>query len=129
MVFRRTLRYRDDPGDPICGPHLQLYEDIFAESLEPMFLDRLELAKSNIPENKNGRIVYEKFVKPSVVDSRKIAAHYALRSLFGPHPEHERIYCYSVDLHDLAMNDTGRTKLAVGCARNHFGNHSGVGGT
>ena len=100
-----------------AGRTLQLYEDIFAESLEPMFLDRLELAKSNIPENKNGRIVYEKFVKPSVVDWRKIAAHYALRSLFEPHPEHERIYCYSVDLHDLAVNDTGRTKLAVGRAR------------
>jgi alpha-amylase/alpha-mannosidase (GH57 family) len=100
-----------------AGRTLQLYEDIFGESLEPMFLDRLELAKSNIPENKNGRVVYEKFVKPSVVNWRKIAAHYALRSLFEPYPEHERLYCYSVDLSDLTMNDTGRTKLAVGRAR------------
>src|SRR5499426_2982858 len=96
---------------------LQLYEQIFGESLEQTFLDRLELAKSNIPENKNGRVIYEKFVKPAVVDWRKVAAHYALRSLFEPYPEHERIYCYSVDLNDLDTNDTGRTKLTVGRAR------------
>ena len=30
---------------------IQLYEEIFEESLEPAFLERLELAKSNIPEN------------------------------------------------------------------------------
>jgi alpha-amylase/alpha-mannosidase (GH57 family) len=100
-----------------AGRTLQLYEDIFGESLEPMFLDRLELAKSNIPENKDGRVVYEKLVKPSVVNWRKIAAHYALRSLFEPHPEHERLYCYSVDLSDLTMSDMGRTKLAVGRAK------------
>jgi len=96
---------------------LQLYEQIFSESLEQTFLDRLELAKSNIPENKNGRVVYEKFVKPAIVDWRKVAAHYALRSLFEPYPEHERIYCYSVDLNDLDTNDTGRTKLTVGRAQ------------
>ena len=85
--------------------------------MEQTFLDRLELAKSNIPENKNGRVVYEKFVKPAIVDWRKVAAHYALRSLFEPYPEHERIYCYSVDLNDLDTNDTGRTKLTVGRAQ------------
>src|SRR5215471_15491248 len=100
-----------------AGRALQLYEDVYGQSLEPMFLDRLELAKSNIPENQDGRVVYEKFVKPSVVNWRKVAAHYALRSLFEPHPEQERIYCYSVDQIDLTMNDTGRTKLAVGCAK------------
>src|SRR5262245_38941081 len=100
-----------------AGRTLQLYEDIFGESLESTFLDRLELAKSNIPENKNGRVIYEKFVRPSVVDWRKIAAHYALRSLFELHPQHERMYCYSVDLNDLDTNDTGRTKLTVGRAQ------------
>ena len=47
-----------------------------------MFLDRLESAKSNIPEHKDGRIIYEKFVKPAMVDRQKVAAHYALISLF-----------------------------------------------
>jgi alpha-amylase/alpha-mannosidase (GH57 family) len=96
---------------------LQLYEDIFGESLEPMFLGRLEKAKSNVQENQDGRVIYGKFVKPAMVNWQKVAAHYALRSLFEPFPEHERIYCYSVDLKDLDIKDTGRTKLAVGRAR------------
>jgi alpha-amylase/alpha-mannosidase (GH57 family) len=100
-----------------AGRAVQLYEDIFAQSVEPMLLDRLELAKSNIPEHKNGRVVYEKFVKPCIVNWPKIAAHYALRSLFEPHTERERIYCYTVDLNDLSMKDAGRTKLIVGHAR------------
>jgi alpha-amylase/alpha-mannosidase (GH57 family) len=96
---------------------LQLYEDIFGESLEPIFVGRLENAKSNIPEHQDGRLIYEKLVKPAMVNRRKAAAHYALRSLFEPFAEHERIYCYSVHLEDLAIKDTGRTKLAVGRAR------------
>jgi alpha-amylase/alpha-mannosidase (GH57 family) len=100
-----------------AGRALQLYEDVFEQPLEPVFLDRLELARSNIPEHKNGRVVFEKFVKPSLVNWRTIAAHYALRSLFEPHPERERIYCYTVDLNDLNVDDTGRTKLIVGRAR------------
>lgn len=44
---------------------IQLAEDITSGSLEPEFLRRLEKAKSNIPELKNGRIVYERFVKPT----------------------------------------------------------------
>jgi alpha-amylase/alpha-mannosidase (GH57 family) len=100
-----------------AGRTLQLYEDIFAQSLEHLFLDRLEVAQSNIAENQNGRVVYERFVKPSVIDRGKIAAHYALRSLFEPHPEHERMYCYGVELSDLAIHDSGRNKLAVGRAK------------
>src|SRR5204862_5531127 len=57
---------------------LQLYEDIFGESIEPIFLDRLAAAKSNIPEHQNCRVIYEKFVKPAIVDRKKVAANYGL---------------------------------------------------
>jgi alpha-amylase/alpha-mannosidase (GH57 family) len=96
---------------------LQLYHEIFGDSLEAMFLDRLELAKSNIPEHKDGRVIYEKFVKPAMVDRRKVAAHYALLSLFE-HPEQEKkVYCYRVQLHDLQASEAGRSKLVVGKVR------------
>jgi alpha-amylase/alpha-mannosidase (GH57 family) len=95
----------------------QLYEDIFDESLEPAFLERLAFARSNISEHKDGRVVYEKFVKPAMIDWQKVAAHYALRSLFEPYPEHERIYCYSVGLIDLVTEDNGHTRLTVGRAQ------------
>jgi alpha-amylase/alpha-mannosidase (GH57 family) len=96
---------------------IQLYEEIFGESVEPAFLEKLEMAKSNIPENRDGRVIYEKYVKPAMVDRRKVAAHYALSSMFEPYPEHARVYCYEVDLEDFRASEAGRAKLVVGRAR------------
>jgi alpha-amylase/alpha-mannosidase (GH57 family) len=96
---------------------LQLFEEIFGESLEPEFLNRLELAKSNIPEHKDGRVIYEKFVKPAVVDREKVAAHYALSSLFESYPDNGRVYCYFVSREDFQFNEAGRSRLAVGRVR------------
>ena len=96
---------------------LQLYESVFSESIEPMFLDRLAAAKSNIPEHGDGRRIYEKFVRPAMVDRKKVAAHYALISLFEPFPPETRVYCYKVQLEDSQRAEAGRSKLAVGRAR------------
>jgi hypothetical protein len=96
---------------------LQLYEDIFGETIEPAFLSHLEIAKSNIPENKDGRVIYEKFVKPAMVDRQKVAAHYGLMSLFEAYPPESKIYCYKVQLEDSERIESGRSKLAVGRAR------------
>src|SRR6185312_1064945 len=45
---------------------LQLARELGAENIEPHFLEILEKAKSNIPENQNGRVIFDKFVKPAV---------------------------------------------------------------
>jgi len=95
---------------------IQLYQEIFGDSLEGLFLDRLELAKSNIPEHKDGRTIYEKFVKPAMVDREKVAAHYALLSLFEQPEEEAKVYCYRVRLLDLQTSEAGRAKLVVGRA-------------
>jgi len=100
-----------------AGRTLQLYEELYGQSLESDFLGRLEHAKSNIPEHRDGRVIYEKFVKPSMIDRRKVAAHYALSSLFTPYPERDRVYCYTVERQDVQMTETGRAKLTVGRAR------------
>jgi alpha-amylase/alpha-mannosidase (GH57 family) len=96
---------------------IQLYQEIFGDSLEDLFLDRLELAKSNIPEHKDGRTIYEKFVKPAMVNREKVAAHYALLSLFEQPQEETKVYCYRVHLEDLQSSEAGRAKLVVGRAR------------
>ena len=95
---------------------IQLYHEIFGETIEPAFLERLELAKSNIPEYQNGRVIYEKFVRPAMVDRRKVAAHYALISLFENHPDETKVYCYRVKTEDMSSIETGRSKLVVGRA-------------
>jgi alpha-amylase/alpha-mannosidase (GH57 family) len=96
---------------------IQLYQEIFGEPLEPMFLDRLELAKSNIPEHKDGRVIYEKFVRPAMVDRQKVTAHYALISLFENFEQEAKVYCYRVQTEDLSSIEAGRSKLIVGRAR------------
>jgi len=43
---------------------VQLAQELFGDSLEGQFVERLALAKSNLPEHGDGRRVYEKFVRP-----------------------------------------------------------------
>src|SRR5215510_10161809 len=96
---------------------LQLFERIFGESIEPAFLDRFSAAKSNIPEHQDGRVIYEKFVRPAMVDRKKVAGHYGLISLFEPFPEEAKVYCYKVQLEDSERLEAGRSKLAIGRVR------------
>ena len=46
---------------------IQLAEEITHRSLEPQFLQRLAKARSNVSELRDGRKVYERFVRPSMV--------------------------------------------------------------
>lgn len=97
-----------------AGRVVQLAEDLFGYSLEEEFLKRLEAARSNIPEHRNGRLIYEKFVKTSMIDLVKVAAHYAVSSLFEEYTDPVRIYCYLIDVHDYQKSECGRARLGVG---------------
>jgi len=96
---------------------VQLYEEVFGESIEPMFLDQLASAKSNMPEHQDGRVVYEKFVKPAMVDRKKVAAHYGLMSLFERYADEAKVYCYDVTLEESDRAESGRSRLVAGKAR------------
>jgi alpha-amylase/alpha-mannosidase (GH57 family) len=127
-----------------AGRAVQLSEEFFGASLEPQFLERLEKAKSNIPDHRDGRHIYEKFVKPAMVNLEKVGAHYAIRSLFEPYAEHDRIYCFAVDREEFKSSEAGKMKLSLGRARFtsrvtgesvlqsfgvlHFGDHNVNGG-
>jgi hypothetical protein len=52
-----------------------------------------------------------------MVDREKVAAHYALLSLFEQPDEEIKVYCYRVHLLDLETSEAGRAKLVVGKAR------------
>ncbi|MHB8647176.1 MAG: malto-oligosyltrehalose synthase [Thermomicrobiales bacterium] len=100
-----------------AGRVIQLAETIAGEAFEPRFLDLLQKAKSNIREHRDGRHIYEKFVKPAVVDTEKLAAHYAISSLFDEYPEDASVYCYAVEREDYRRLEAGRAALVVGRAR------------
>ena len=97
-----------------AGRVVQLAEDLFGEKLEEAFLKILEKAKSNIPEQGNGRRIYEHLVKPSVINLKGVGAHYAVISLLERYSEQAAIYCYSVENEDHRTFDCGDTMLVTG---------------
>ena len=51
-----------------AGRAIQLAEETLGGSFEPAFLERLAEAPSNLPQHKDGRDLYEKCVRPTVVE-------------------------------------------------------------
>ncbi len=80
-----------------AGRAAQLAEELFGNPLQSQLIEKLSEAKSNIPEHRDGGNIYKKFVQPSIVDLRKVAAHYAIRSLFEPYEPDAHVYCYKVE--------------------------------
>jgi alpha-amylase/alpha-mannosidase (GH57 family) len=96
-----------------AGRAIQLARDFQADGLEAEFMEGLAKAKSNLPEHGDGRLIYEKWVKPATVTLDKVAAHYGISSLFKPHVNPERVYCYTIDAEDYRCFESGKTRLAV----------------
>ncbi|MBI5508055.1 MAG: DUF3536 domain-containing protein [Deltaproteobacteria bacterium] len=93
---------------------LQLSTALTGTSLEADFVSRLAPAESNRPEQGNGQAIWERSIKPHVVRAEQVGAHYAIRSLFEPYREHDRVYCYHVDRNAHHLLESGRTRLQVG---------------
>ena len=127
-----------------AGRVVQLGQELFGDSLESHFLDLLQDARSNIPDHRDGKRIYEKFVLPAVVNWKKVGAHYALSSLFDGYEEQTELYCYAVRREDYRVFEAGKAKLLVGRAEMtskitresadlafgvlHFGDHNVNGG-
>jgi alpha-amylase/alpha-mannosidase (GH57 family) len=100
-----------------AGRVVQLSQDLFGDSIEAGFLERLERVGGNVPEHGNGRLIYDKFVRPAMVDLHKVGAHYAVSSLFENYGERSRIFCYDIEREDFRVQTAGRTKFVMGRAR------------
>ncbi|HEY4819137.1 MAG TPA: DUF3536 domain-containing protein [Candidatus Acidoferrum sp.] len=100
-----------------AGRAIRLAQDFGADGIEAGFMERLAAAKSNLPEHRDGKQVYGKWVKPAFISTDQLAGHYAISSLFEPFGERTRIYCYNVQREDYSLEVEGKHKLAVGRAR------------
>ena len=99
-----------------AGRAMQLAGEMFGEDRRESFLQRLQEAWSNIPGAGNGRHAYHRFVTGAMLDLVKLAAHYAISSLFDGYRDRS-VYCYRVSVESSRVWETGRTKLAIGQAR------------
>jgi alpha-amylase/alpha-mannosidase (GH57 family) len=100
-----------------AGRAVQLSQELFGDHIEESFRMSLMNAKSNVPEFKDGTVIYDKFVKPAAVNLEKVAAHYAISSLFKSYAETAKIYCYSVQREEYRTLEAGNLKLNLGRAR------------
>ena len=84
--------------------------------LEPELIERLRTAKSNLPEHRDGALIYEKWVKPAFVDNERLAGHFAISSLFENYEAKSKIYCYQVERDKFAIEADGKLRLGQGQA-------------
>ncbi|HXB75775.1 MAG TPA: DUF3536 domain-containing protein [Candidatus Acidoferrales bacterium] len=96
-----------------AGRAIQLAQELWGDGVKDAFLEGLSKAKSNLPEHGNGKAIYEKWVKPTILTLDKVAAHYGISSLFKPHVNPQRVYCYTIDAADYRSFEAGRSKLAL----------------
>lgn len=97
-----------------AGRAVELAEQLFGIGIEDQFLKLLEKAKSNIPEHKDGSTIYLKWVKPSVVDLPRVAAHYSISSLFQDYDQDNSIFSFNVIKEDYHLAQAGKVKLGIG---------------
>jgi alpha-amylase/alpha-mannosidase (GH57 family) len=100
-----------------AGRVVQLAEEVLDAKLEREFLTQLAKAHSNIAEKGDGKTIYEDAVRPAMVTLPRVAAHFAISSLFEDYPEKARVYCYSVESEDRHSMNAGRMHMGIGKAR------------
>ena len=128
-----------------AGRVVQLAQELLdAPDLEARFVERLSEARSNLPEHRDGREIFERWVKPAHVDLSKVCSQYAAASLFEEYPDDTRIYSFRIERRNQQYSRAGRAKLTVGNCRVssevtretgilsfaciHLGDHNVVGG-
>ena len=127
-----------------AGRLVQLYEKLTGEKIEEEFRELLTKARSNVAEQGDGGAIYRRSVGTTRVDLPKLAAHYAISSLFENYPDKTDIYAYRCERESWLDLSSGRLRLVVGSANFtskttaertrqvfgvlHFGDHNVTGG-
>jgi alpha-amylase/alpha-mannosidase (GH57 family) len=93
---------------------MQYLRDLGGGQLEGEFIRLLEAAPSNVPEIRDGAEVYRRLVRPTMVDLRRVVAHYAISGLFEEYPVDSRVYAWRVRQLDDTRESYVGTTLRVG---------------
>jgi alpha-amylase/alpha-mannosidase (GH57 family) len=97
-----------------AGRAMQLAEIYCIQGIEGLFLERLALAVSNLPEQGNGAEIYAKYVNSAIIDLIKVGAHYAVSFIFEEYGETTDIFSYGAFREDFLVLHAGQMRVAVG---------------
>ena len=95
---------------------LQLSQQLTGEDRAEGFLLRLQDAWSNVEGLGNGRHVYQRFIKPAMLDLVGVGAHYAISSIFSGYHGHDSLFCYRINLERSKVLESGKPRFAAGVA-------------
>ena len=99
---------------------LQLATEVFGEQaapLEPAFLARLAEARSNVPAAGDGAKIYKEQVTTKQLGLERVAAHYAISSIFSSFGDETDLFCFHVWRNSYEIYNSGRGRLAMGRIR------------
>ena len=96
---------------------VQYLADLGGPRLEDALTGRLAEAPSNVPAFRNGAAVWNRLIRPAVVDLRRVVAHYAIIGMLDPWPDDATVHAYRVQRVDEGGEAYGGTALRVGHAR------------
>ncbi|MBS1490629.1 MAG: DUF3536 domain-containing protein [Bacteroidetes bacterium] len=93
---------------------IQLAHQLDEADLESEFIKRLEQAPSNVAAYGNAAQVYEKIVRPSLINLKRVGMHFAMSTVFEEEPEALTIFNYSTVSESIVKKSAGDQKIAVG---------------
>ncbi|MBS1558679.1 MAG: DUF3536 domain-containing protein [Bacteroidetes bacterium] len=93
---------------------IQLAHQLDEADLESEFIKRLEHAPSNVAAYGNAAQVYEKIVRPSLINLKRVGMHFAMSTVFEDEPEALTIFNYSTVSESIIKKSAGDQKIAVG---------------
>lgn len=93
---------------------MQIAGEFQEVNLESNFLEILSEAQSNIQKFGNGKDIYLRFVKPSIVSVKHVVSHWAISSLFENYEEETDVYCYKIKSLDYYKAEKANTSLVLG---------------
>jgi alpha-amylase/alpha-mannosidase (GH57 family) len=99
---------------------IQLAQELFlkdAHGLEVQFLEKLALAKSNVPSAGDGARIYAQQGLGMELGLEQVAAHYAISSIFSSFADETEIFCYRIHRISYQIFNSGRGRIALGRAR------------
>jgi alpha-amylase/alpha-mannosidase (GH57 family) len=96
---------------------VQYLADLGGPRLEEALIQRLAAAPTNVPAFRDGAGVWNRLIRPAVVDLRRVIAHYAIIGLLEPWPDEAAVHAYRVQRVDEAGEAYSGTALRVGHVR------------